>query len=343
MTAVMHSKHHTLAMPIRRLRSGCSRGSNGVSGGVAVDPARSDARRHGVDRITETSASNNSQVGDNCLAFAPELAASFIAEAPMPSARERMARIVKTIEHDIIPRLVQAHRPDIAAAAMPLVTTPRLVTTGDVLAFVQQVLAPDDGQWQALTERLLAEGMAVGDLYLHLLAPAAQELGRMWDEDLCSFTDVTVAVGRMQRVLRSLSPAFGHEVDHPQNGRRVLLVPAPGEQHTLGLAIVADIQGEPSRAFDGLADARRRCRRLADPYVWLDAYILDAQCELGRRHDHPDVTTWTDTLRELASRTGMKEMTVRSLLHGAALGRENDAEAATLLAADLDNPILTAG
>ena len=240
MTAVMHSKHHTLAMPIRRLRSGCSRGSNGVSGGVAVDPARSDARRHGVDRITETSASNNSQVGDNCLAFAPELAASFIAEAPMPSARERMARIVKTIEHDIIPRLVQAHRPDIAAAAMPLVTTPRLVTTGDVLAFVQQVLAPDDGQWQALTERLLAEGMAVGDLYLHLLAPAAQELGRMWDEDLCSFTDVTVAVGRMQRVLRSLSPAFGHEVDHPQNGRRVLLVPAPGEQHTLGLAIVAE-------------------------------------------------------------------------------------------------------
>lgn len=110
-----------------------------------------------------------------------------------------------------------------------------------------------------------------------------------------------------------------------------------------GLALLADQRGEPSRAFDMLADARRRCRRLADPYVWLDAYILDAQCELGRRHDHPDVTTWTDTLRELASRTGMKELTVRSLLHGAALGREQDAEAATLLAADLDNPMVTVG
>jgi DNA-binding SARP family transcriptional activator len=108
-----------------------------------------------------------------------------------------------------------------------------------------------------------------------------------------------------------------------------------------GLAIAADLNGDPSRAFDGLADARRRCRRLADPYVWLDAYILDAQCELGRRHDHPDVTTWTDTLRELASRTGMKEMIVRSHLHGAALGRAADAEAATLLAADIDNPTLT--
>jgi DNA-binding SARP family transcriptional activator len=107
-----------------------------------------------------------------------------------------------------------------------------------------------------------------------------------------------------------------------------------------GLAIVADMHGEPGRAFDVLADARRRCRRLADPYVWLDAYILDAQCDLGRRHDHPDAATWTDDLRDLASRTGMRELTVRSLLHGAALGRAGDAEAATLLAADIDNPTL---
>ena len=109
-----------------------------------------------------------------------------------------------------------------------------------------------------------------------------------------------------------------------------------------GIAIVADIQGQPGRAFEGLTDARQRCRRLADPYVWLDAYILDAQCEIGRRHNHPDVATWIDTLQDLAARTGMKEMTLRSLLHGAALGRETDAAAANLLAADLDNPILKA-
>ena len=237
---VMHSKHYSLPMPMRRPRAGSSRGSIGVSGGVAVDLARSNARRYGVDRQNENSSSNDSQASDDCLAFAPELAPSFLAEAPMPTARDRMARIVRTIEQDIIPRLVQAHRPHIALAAVPAAPAPRLVSTADVLGFVQQVLAPDDGAWQVLTDRLLADGMAVGDLYLHLLAPAAQELGRMWDEDLCSFTDVTVAVGRMQRVLRSLSPAFGHEVDHPQNGRRVLLVPAPGEQHTFGLAIVAE-------------------------------------------------------------------------------------------------------
>ena len=107
-----------------------------------------------------------------------------------------------------------------------------------------------------------------------------------------------------------------------------------------GLALVAEALGDPPRAFDVLADARRRCRRLADPYVWLDGYILDAQCELGRRHGHRDLDAWIDTLRELASRTGMKELTVRSLLHGADVGRAGDAEAAALLAADIDNPLL---
>lgn len=107
-----------------------------------------------------------------------------------------------------------------------------------------------------------------------------------------------------------------------------------------GLALVAEATGEPERAFALLADARSRCNRMPDPYVWLDGYILDAQCALGVRHGHPQTRSWIDTLRELASRGGMKEFTIRSLCHGAALGIEGDAEAAALLAADVDNPAL---
>lgn len=109
-----------------------------------------------------------------------------------------------------------------------------------------------------------------------------------------------------------------------------------------GLALMAEATGQTDRAFAVLADARARCNRLADPYVWLDVYILDAQCQLGTRHGHPDTRHWVDTMRRLASRTGMRELTVRSMLHGAALGDEGDAVAATLLAADIDNPVLTA-
>lgn len=107
-----------------------------------------------------------------------------------------------------------------------------------------------------------------------------------------------------------------------------------------GLALVADADGDTARAFEVLADSRARCNRLADPYVWLDGYILDAQCALGRRHDHAGVREWIDALHDLASRTGMRELRIRALLHGAALGDEGAAAAAELLVADIDNPVL---
>ena len=83
-----------------------------------------------------------------------------------------------------------------------------------------------------------------------------------------------------------------------------------------GLALAAEARGETDLAFELLADARLRSNRLSDPYVWLDGYILDAQCTLGLRHGHPETADWVDALRLLASRTGMRELNVRSMLHG---------------------------
>ncbi|WP_250036493.1 AfsR/SARP family transcriptional regulator [Paractinoplanes maris] len=99
------------------------------------------------------------------------------------------------------------------------------------------------------------------------------------------------------------------------------------------LALVAEAAGDTGRAFDLLADARTRSNRLADPYVWLDAHILATQCELGHRHGHPGTGVWADALRRLASRTGMREMTVRALRHS---DRPGDRETAALLAADIE-------
>lgn len=109
---------------------------------------------------------------------------------------------------------------------------------------------------------------------------------------------------------------------------------------TRGLALVAEAKGDTDRAFELVADARARCNRLADPYVWLDGYIMDAQCELGLRHGHPDSEQWVASMQELTSRTDMRELVVRSMLHGARLGRPGDARAATMLAAGIDNPVL---
>lgn len=64
-------------------------------------------------------------------------------------------------------------------------------------------------------------------------------------------------------------------------------------------------------------------------------YILDAQCELGRRHGHPDTRAWVETMQNLTARTGMRDLALRSLRHGAAPGHQGDAAAAAMLEAEL--------
>ncbi len=107
-----------------------------------------------------------------------------------------------------------------------------------------------------------------------------------------------------------------------------------------GAALVAAARGHVDEAFGLLADARLRCNRLADAYVWLDAYILDAQCTLGGAHGHPDTPQWVETMQTLAARTSMREMIVRSLLHGASLGDDDAARGAALVAESIENPVL---
>jgi methanogenic corrinoid protein MtbC1 len=154
-----------------------------------------------------------------------------------PSIQERVARIVRTIEADIIPRLVRSHRPAQEVASPP---AKQAVSGDDVHRFVGLVLSAGDSGWSDMIVSLRARGVSVEAVYLELLMPCAQQLGRMWADDTLPFSDVTVGVGRLQRIMRSLSPAFGTEIDLPADGRRAFLMPAPGEQHTFGLSMVAE-------------------------------------------------------------------------------------------------------
>jgi DNA-binding SARP family transcriptional activator len=97
------------------------------------------------------------------------------------------------------------------------------------------------------------------------------------------------------------------------------------------LALVADARGHPREAFALLTDARLRADRLPDRYTWLDGFILDAQCVLGLRHGHPQTQEWVQSLRDLASRTGMRALLRSSLRHGTELGNAGDHEALALL------------
>lgn len=194
-----------------------------------------------MNRLTNERQWSGASTEEECLREASQLGLTDLMVRAMPEAddgspsQRRMSRLMQALESEIIPRLIQAHGPR-AAAPVP-VTEP---VWPDVRGFARQTYAIDDAPMRAAVDRLLDGGCPVERLFLELLSPAARELGLMWEQDACNFTDVTVGVGRLQQMLRELSPAFGAHVEHPADGRRILLLPAPGEQHTFGASMVAE-------------------------------------------------------------------------------------------------------
>ncbi len=155
-------------------------------------------------------------------------------------AKERLAHLARTIEADVIPRLVQAHRHTTAAAANTEPASSPAQSAGQVAGFVALIVGDSDIDVQAAVDAKRRGGMTVEALYLDLFAPAARMLGEMWSDDVCDFSTVTVALGRLQRLLRELSPSFGSEVEFPANGRRALFAQPGDEQHSFGLSMVAE-------------------------------------------------------------------------------------------------------
>ena len=154
-------------------------------------------------------------------------------------ATARMTWLLRTIESEIIPRLMLAHQT--AALPLPVEEVPRpTLGRDDVVAFAALVLSQQVSAVLGHIESLRVQGVALEVLYLDLLAPAARHLGELWEADLCDFTQVTLGLWRLQQVMHELSPAFQNEAAYPVQRRRVLLAPAPGSQHTLGLFMVAE-------------------------------------------------------------------------------------------------------
>lgn len=109
-----------------------------------------------------------------------------------------------------------------------------------------------------------------------------------------------------------------------------------------GLGRLAMARGEPQRAVGILLDAIQRCVRLPDAYLWGKAYALDALCGLAVSESMPQAPAWISELQGLAARSGMRELTVRAHLHGAAAGSAQSGLAARLLVLEVDNPALDA-
>jgi methanogenic corrinoid protein MtbC1 len=149
-----------------------------------------------------------------------------------------MARLIRTIEGEIVPRLVLSRRETKPIEAVR-VRDPRSPDVADVAELVRLLLHHEVSVASAYVDTVRQRGATLEMICLDLLAPAARELGNRWEEDECDFMQVTVGLCRLHQLLRELSPEFSVDESERTGNRRILLATCPGDQHTFGIALVA--------------------------------------------------------------------------------------------------------
>lgn len=192
----------------------------------------------------------------------------------------RSVLLAKAVEYEIIPRLMLAHRVSRELVAHPL-SGGEHVSPEDVAPFAELVLHADDATLRQFVAVLRERGVPIESIFLELLAPVARHLGGLWERDLCTFTEVTVGLGRLQQLLREHSAAFSrHQDGERSEARRVLLMPCPGEQHTFGLSLVGEFfhraGWEVVTSFVATDGAPRMVQK-----DWFDVVGFSLGCETG--------------------------------------------------------------
>ena len=188
------------------------------------------------------------------------------------------SRLNRTIATELVPQMLLSHRmpavpPEVARAAA------EVLSDSEIEEFVRLVRGSDDQRIDAYVVEVLEQGRTPEDIYLQLLAPTARQLGELWTADACDFLEVTVAVGRLQRVLRSLSHLFTLRAAAAEPTGRALLACVSGEQHTLGLFMVAEFFVKDGWTVEvgaplDTADVASRLRE-----EWFDVVGFSVGCE----------------------------------------------------------------
>ena len=195
---------------------------------------------------------------------------------PKYSAMERVAQLTRTIESEIIPRLLLANTvSEQAGDSKPRDTHADCGSVEELARLVVQNGLPEA---TALIEKLLAGGTPMETVFLSVLAPAARRLGTAWDNDAISFVEVTIGLSRLQQLLRGLSPTFETLRTGSPHGHRALLMAASGDQHSFGLFMVEvffrragwDVVSGASLPFNELLDIVRR--------DWIDVIGISKSC-----------------------------------------------------------------
>lgn len=188
-----------------------------------------------------------------------ELMARFLANRPADDVTANTERVERVVLDLIVPRLVETAVPETAVRPVspekvsktmidttPPFTGPAAHAADPVGAAAVHAMALDAlaGRPDAIVASLTRAAEVLGTAQRaidEVFVAAARRLDDLWGRDECDFLAVTLAAGTLSRALHRFETecGAGHQVVAPVDAPTLLLAPAPGETHTLGLQLAA--------------------------------------------------------------------------------------------------------
>jgi methanogenic corrinoid protein MtbC1 len=151
-----------------------------------------------------------------------------------PQALRRHDQATHALAIEVIARLEQSRRVGQATAS-------RHPRPDELDALCDALLRTDEEAALALVVQAHDAGVTIDEIYQGYLSEAARRLGKMWDDDLVSATDVVIASGMIYAIMRGMWRLFGDEVRVKPDEFRAAFAATPGETHTLGVTMAADM------------------------------------------------------------------------------------------------------
>lgn len=246
---------------------------------IAKSKIRSSQEDSDLNQNPSTNKSNS--IWEDCLVSnAPTKAVFKRNNVPHPlekacTEEEYLESLVKTIENNILPLIVEQHLETPMASVLKAPPVD-LISEKSIAELTQLVLQEDARTSVNYVKEMNASGVSLENIYLHLLTPVARELGKMWEEDESSFTDVTIALWRIKQLMYDLSPIFQQYAEQNKTGSSIMLVPLPGSQHNLGLFMVSEFFAKAGwRIWGELAATQEDIVSMAQT-EWFDVIGLSA-------------------------------------------------------------------
>ena len=149
----------------------------------------------------------------------------------------RQYDLARFVSDEIVPRLVRLHTEVLPGAPLVEEVIEALRPNSTEIDALAHIVLGDDLEAAATYVTIMKDrGLSMETLYVELLEPTARHLGEMWDRDECDFIDVTLGVGRLQKLLAIFNETYALPL---LGDRRVfLMATAPGNQHSFGASMI---------------------------------------------------------------------------------------------------------